>query len=268
MNTTTSDRTLSVIVITRNEAHNLHDCLQSVKGLANEVVVIDSNSTDATRDIALQHGAMVSQPADWPGFGPQKQRALDLATCDWVLSLDADERVTPELAQEIRQVLMADTQDAASSGMTAYQMPRLSWYCGKFIRHSGWQPDHVLRLFPRTHARFSNDLVHERIISELPLKTLRNHLLHYSYLNFSQVLSKTDAYSTASAQQAFAKGKRASVASAVGHGAWAFFRTYVIRAGFLDGAHGLALAISNAETSYYKYLKLWWMGQDKDRLSQ
>ena len=266
--------TLSVIVITRNEAHNLHDCLQSVQGLANEVVVVDSNSTDATRDIALQYGAVVLQPSDWPGFGPQKQRALDAASCDWVLSLDADERVTPELAQEIRSVLMSDAQQASeaseASGATgapgqqsraAYQMPRLSWYCGTFIRHSGWQPDHVLRLFPRTHARFSDDLVHERVVSDLPLKTLRHHLLHYSYLNFSQVLSKTDAYSTASAQQAFAKGKRATVASAVGHGAWAFFRTYVIRAGFLDGAHGLALAISNAEASYYKYLKLWWMGQ-------
>ncbi len=255
MNRIHKGRTLSVIVITRNEAHNLHDCLQSVQSLADEVVVIDSNSTDGTCDIARQFGAVVSQPADWPGFGPQKQRALDLATCDWVLSLDADERVTPELAQEIQQVLMNDAQ-------AAYQMPRLSWYCGKFIHHSGWQPDHVLRLFPSTQARFSDDLVHERVISDLPLKTLRNHLLHYSYLNFSQVLSKTDAYSTASAQQAFARGKRASVAGAVGHGAWAFFRTYVIRAGFLDGAHGLALAISNAEASYYKYLKLWWMEQD------
>lgn len=270
MTSTSLGRTLSVIVITRNEAHNLHDCLQSVQGLAHEIVVVDSNSTDATRDIALQHSAVVVQPADWPGFGPQKQRALDLATCDWVLSLDADERVTPELAQDIRAVLQADVMQAdtthsASSARVraAYQMPRLSWYCGKFIHHSGWQPDHVLRLFPRTQAKFSDDLVHERVISELPVKTLRSHLLHYSYLNFSQVLSKTDAYSTASAQQAFAKGKRASVAGAVGHGAWAFFRTYVIRAGFLDGAHGLALAISNAEASYYKYLKLWWMGQEK-----
>lgn len=265
--------TLSVIVITRNEAHNLHDCLQSVQGLANEVVVVDSNSSDGTRDIAQHHGAVVLQPADWPGFGPQKQRALDAATGDWVLSLDADERVTPELAEDIRQVLMANAHQAGDAAATAdiadtpaalaaYQMPRLSWYCGRFIRHSGWQPDHVLRLFPRAHARFSDDLVHERVISDLPVKTLRHHLLHYSYLNFSQVLSKTDAYSTASAQQAFARGKRASVASAVGHGAWAFFRTYVIRAGFLDGPHGLALAISNAEASYYKYLKLWWMGQE------
>lgn len=252
---TANKRTLSVVLITRNEAHNLEDCLQSVKGLADEIVVIDSNSTDTTLAIAQQHQARVSQPNDWPGFGPQKQRALNLATCDWVLSLDADERVTNELAEEIRAVLQADATNAQPRA--AYQMPRLSWYCGKFIRHAGWQPDLVLRLFPRTAAKFSDDLVHERVLSDLPLKTLKNHLLHYSYRNFSQVLQKTDAYSTASAQQAFAKGKRTSVAGALGHGVWAFFRTYVIRAGFLDGAHGLALSISNAETSYYKYLKLW-----------
>lgn len=246
--------TLSAIVITRNEAHNLHECLQSMQGLVNEIIVVDSQSTDDTVAIALQHGAKVAQPADWPGFGPQKNRALDLATCDWVLSIDADERVTPALSAEIQQVL-AGKEDAA------YQMPRLSWYCGKFIRHAGWQPDHVLRLFRRGTARFSNDLVHERVLTQQRIATLRNHLLHYSYVNFSQVLTKVDAYSTASAKQAYARGKRSSVAGALGHGAWAFFRTYVIRAGFLDGAHGLALSISNAETSYYKYLKLWQLQQ-------
>lgn len=255
---------LSVILITRNEAHNLNDCLQSVKDLANEVVVVDSNSTDATRDIALAHGALVRVYEDWPGFGPQKQRALELATGQWVLSLDADERVTPELAQEIRSIIHKKTNEADS--VVAYQVPRLSWYCGKFIQHAGWQPDHVLRLFPRAHANFSDDLVHERVLCDLPLKTLKHHLLHYSYLNFSQVLHKTDAYSTAAAQQAFAKGKRASVAKALGHGVWAFFKTYVLRAGFLDGAHGLALSISNAEASYYKYLKMWWLQQEAEAL--
>ena len=252
--------TLSAIVITRNEAHNLHDCLQSMQGLVDEIIVVDSQSADDTVAIARQHGAKVSQPTDWPGFGPQKNRALDLATCDWVLSMDADERVTPALAAEIQQVLTAK-EDAA------YQMPRLSWYCGKFIRHAGWQPDHVLRLFKRGTARFSNDLVHERVITEQRVATLKNHLLHYSYLNFSQVLAKVDAYSTASAKQAYARGKRSSLAGALGHGAWAFFRTYVIRAGFLDGAHGLALSISNAETSYYKYLKLWQLQQESSDFS-
>jgi hypothetical protein len=117
----------------------------------------------------------------------------------------------------------------------------------------------VLRLFKRGTAKFSDDLVHERVVTQQKVVALENHLLHYSYLNFSQVLSKVDAYSSASAKQAYARGKRSSVAGALGHGAWAFFRTYVIRRGFLDGAHGLALAISNAETSYYKYLKLWHM---------
>jgi hypothetical protein len=119
----------------------------------------------------------------------------------------------------------------------------------------------VLRLFKRDAAKFSDDLVHERVVTSHRVVPLTQHLLHYSYLNFSQVLSKVDAYSSASAKQAYARGKRSSVAGALGHGAWAFFRTYVIRAGFLDGAHGLALSISNAETSYYKYLKLWQLEQ-------
>jgi glycosyltransferase involved in cell wall biosynthesis len=254
--------TLSAIVITRNEAHNLHDCLQSMHGLVDEIIVVDSQSTDGTVAIAHQLGAKVAQPADWPGFGPQKNRALDLATCDWVFSIDADERVTPELAAEIKRVLQVGDAEAA------YKLPRLSSYCGKFIHHSGWQPDYVLRLFKRGSAKFSEDLVHECVVTEQKVVALQNHLLHYSYLNFTQVLSKVDAYSSASAKQAYARGKRSSVAGALGHGAWAFFRTYVIRRGFLDGAHGLALAISNAETSYYKYLKLWHMQLTEESASQ
>ena len=247
--------TISAIVITRNEAHNIEACLQSLQPWVDEIVIVDSQSTDDTVAIAQRFGAKVSQPADWPGFGPQKNRALNLATCEWVFSIDADERVTPELAQEIQTVL------SRANEALAYEVPRLSSYCGKFIHHSGWQPDYVLRLFQRGFARFSDDLVHERVMPQHRVVQLKNHLLHYSYLSFTQVLSKVDAYSSASAQQAYARGKRSSVAGALGHGLWAFFRTYVIRRGFLDGAHGLALAISNAETSYYKYLKLWHMAQ-------
>jgi glycosyltransferase involved in cell wall biosynthesis len=248
--------TLSAIVITRNEAHNLHDCLQSMHGLVDEIIVVDSQSTDATVAIAQQHGAKVAQPADWPGFGPQKNRALDLATCDWVFSIDADERVTPELAKEIRRVLQANLSQVA------YQVPRLSWYCGRFMQHSGWQPDYVLRLFRRGTARFTNDLVHERLVVDVTAQKLNSILLHYSFMNFSQVLSKIDAYSEASAKQAYAKGKRANVFTAVGHGFWAFFKTYFLKAGFMDGQHGLALAISNGEGSYYRYLKIWKLEQD------
>ena len=141
--------TLSVILITRNEAHNLEDCLQSVRALAGEIVIVDSASTDRTLDIARRYGALLASPSDWPGFGPQKNRALDLATGKWVLSIDADERVPDDLAREIAAVLAADAPDLA------YKMPRLSWYCGRFIRHSGWRPDYVVRLFRRGQARFS-----------------------------------------------------------------------------------------------------------------
>jgi len=245
---------LSVILITRNEAHNLEACLKSLQGLADEIVVVDTRSSDETVAIAQRFGATVSQPDDWPGFGPQKNRALALATHPWILSIDADERVTPELAAEIQQAM-------ARNDFAAYTMGRLSWYCGKFIQHAGWRPDYVLRLFRRDCAQFSNDLVHERVMTQQPVGQLHHHLLHYSYQDFSQVLAKVDAYSSAAAQQAFNRGERGSMGKAIGHGAWAFVRTYVLRAGFLDGAHGLALAISNAQTSYYKYVKLWAMAQ-------
>jgi glycosyltransferase involved in cell wall biosynthesis len=262
---------LSAILITRNEAHNLEDCLVSLQGLVDEIVVVDTRSSDDTVAIAHRFGAKVSQPDDWPGFGPQKNRALGLATHAWVLSIDADERVTPELAAEINRVIGRAERDgnqgAADNHYGAYEIPRQSWYCGKFIQHCGWRPDYVLRLFRKSDAKFSDDLVHERVITDDAIGQLKNHLLHYSYLDFSQVLAKVEAYSSASAQQAFNRGERGSILKGVVHGLWAFIRTYVLRAGFLDGAHGLALSISNAQTSYYKYVKLWAMQQSKRDLS-
>lgn len=248
--------TLSVILITHNEAHNLADCLGALQGWVDEIVIVDNGSTDGSVAMAQDLGARVLCVDDWPGFGPQKNRALDVARCDWVLSIDADERVTPALAQEIQAVI---AQDAAR----AYEIPRLSWYCGRFMRHSGWYPDPVLRLFRRGRARFTDDLVHERLVAQDPVQRLSHDLLHYSFLDFSQVLAKVDRYSTASAQQMFDKGRRASPAGALVRGAWAFVRTYVLRAGFLDGPQGLALAISNAQGTYYRYLKLWLMGKER-----
>ena len=242
--------TLSVILITRNEEANLRDCLTSLGGLAQQVVIVDTASTDGTIAIAQEFGATIAQPADWPGFGPQKNRALDLATGDWVLSLDADERLTPELRAEIATCL-------ANPGKTScFAIPRLSWYCGRFIRHSGWNPDYVDRLFRRGTARFSDDLVHERLIPNGSVAKLKNHMLHYSFMNYSQVLQKIDRYSSASAEQAFAKGKQSSPLAAIGHGAWSFFRTYFIRLGFLDGPQGFSLALANAQGSYYRYMKI------------
>ena len=248
--------TLSVILITRNEESNLDDCLASLEGVAQQIVVVDSNSMDRTLEIAQNYGALMAHPTDWPGFGPQKNRALDLATGDWVLSLDADERLTPALKSEI---LMAMNH---SAHVDCFAIPRLSWYCGRFIRHSGWSPDYVERLFKRGTARFSDDLVHERLIPNGTVAKLKNPMLHYSFMNYAQVLDKLNRYSSASAEQAFAKGKKSSPAKAVLHGMWAFIRTYILQAGFLDGPQGFALAISNAHGTYYRYMKLWQLNQD------
>ena len=248
--------TLSVILITRNEEANLDDCLASLEGIAQQIVVVDTNSTDRTLEIAKSHGAVVSQPTDWPGFGPQKNRALDLATGDWVLSLDADERLTPALRSEIVTAIHHPAH------VDCFAIPRLSWYCGRFIRHSGWNPDYVDRLFRKGTAHFSDDLVHERLIPQGQVAKLENPMLHFSFMNYSQVLQKVDRYSTASAEQAFAKGKTSSPLKAILHGAWSFIKTYIIRAGFLDGAQGFALAMSNSQGTYYRYLKLWQLCQD------
>jgi glycosyltransferase involved in cell wall biosynthesis len=249
---------LSVILITKNEEANLAACLESVS-FADEIVLVDSGSCDQTVAIARQYRAVVKITEDWPGFGIQKNRALALATQEWVLSIDADERVTPELQLQILAVIKNP------QSLSCYALSRLSFYCGRFMKHSGWFPDFVPRLFRRGTACFSDHLVHERLLPTSPVGQLDQFLLHYSFRDFSSVLKKVDAYSSSSAQQAFDQGKRSSVGKAVLHGFWAFVRTYFIRLGFLDGAHGLALAISNAEGSYYRYLKIWLMQQGQTK---
>lgn len=237
---------LSVIVITRNESANIGDCLRSV-AFADEWVVVDSGSTDDTLAQARALGARVVE-TDWPGFGPQKQRALDLATGDWVLSIDADERVTPELAAEIREAIGA-------AGADAYEMPRLSSYCGHFMRHGGWWPDRVLRLFRRGTARFSDHAVHERVLADGAVRRLRHHLVHYSYRDLESVIDKINRYSSAGAQAMTERGRRVTLRAAIGHALWAFARSYVFQRGFLEGRYGFMLAVSNAEVTYYRYAK-------------
>ena len=245
---------LSVILITKNEEANLKDCLESVS-FADEIIVVDSQSSDKTQEIARSFGAKLEITSDWPGFGLQKNRALSLATKDWVLSIDADERVTPELKQEILATM------ASPKAADCYAIPRSSWYCGRFMKHSGWYPDYVDRLFKRGTARFSEHLVHEHLLPEGSKGKLKHHFLHYSFRDFSQVLRKVDTYSSALAEQSFKQGKRSSVCKAFWHAVWAFIRTYIFRLGFLDGPQGLALAISNAEGTYYRYIKIWLLQQ-------
>ena len=216
---------ISAIIITRNEAHNIAACIDSLR-CCDEVIVLDSGSTDATC-------------------------ALALATRDWVLSIDADERLTPELADEIARTV------AGAPSFNAYAIPRLSRYCGQYMRHGDWNPDLVVRLFRRTQARFSDDIVHETLCAEGPRGRLRGTLLHDSFRDLDEVLDKLNAYSRAGALKMHARGRRGGVGRAVLHGAWTFVRGYVLRLGWLDGRLGFVLAVSNAQGAYYRYLKLW-----------
>jgi glycosyltransferase involved in cell wall biosynthesis len=239
--------TLSVILITLNEAERLTTTLEAI-AWADEIVVVDAGSTDGTVEIARRFTDKVVVTDDWPGFGPQKNRALDLATGEWVLSIDADERVTPELAAEIRATL-------AAPRFAVYAIPRLSSFLGRPLRHGGWWPDHVARLFRRGEARFSEDAVHERLVFTPPLGYLRQPLQHESIRDLDQMIEKMNRYTRAGAERLERAGKRSSLKGAIGRGLWAFIRIYLLKRGFLDGREGFIMAIASAESAYYKHLK-------------
>ncbi len=238
---------LSVIIITKNESDHIGRCLQSV-AWADEIIVLDSGSSDNTVEVC-QHYTPNVFVTDWPGFGPQKQRALSKATGAWVLSLDADEVVSPSLKREIQQAIKQQE-------IKGFEVPRLSSYCGKLIKHGGWWPDYVLRLFQRRCGHFTDDPVHERVIVDGNIARLKSPILHEAFVDPEEVLEKINSYSSLGAEKLFKRGKRTTLAQAIGKGMWSFFRTYIVKAAILDGAEGLMLSISNAEGTYYKYLKL------------
>ena len=243
--------TLSVILITMNEENFVRACLESVSWV-DEIIVVDSGSTDNTIDICREYTDIILV-TDWPGPGAQRNRAIDMATGDWILALDADEWVTPELKSEI-QIVISDPGDKV-----AFEMPRLSSYCGRYMRHSGWWPDRITRLFKRGSARFNAELIHDHMIFDGKVGRLSHHLMHEAFEDLTDVLGKVNRYSTDSAQVMLGHGKKSSLLTAIAHGLWSFFHTYVIRAGFLDGREGFILAVSNAEGTYYKYLKLMYL---------
>src|SRR3984893_15579885 len=228
---------LSAIIIAKNEARNIAACLDSL-AFCDERIVVDGDSQDGTADIASAKGARVATAA-WRGFGAQKNFALSLASGDWVLSIDADERVTPALARAIEDAI-------GRHGVDAYQMPRRSSFLGREMRHSGWSPDYVLRLFRRGRARFTDDLVHERVVCDVPVGRLAAQLLHYPVGRLEDAVGRMDRYSTAGAAMLVASGRRVYFASGIAHGFWSFLRTYVWRLGFLDGCEGFLLAVANA----------------------
>ena len=233
-------------VITRNESVNIDAALESVSW-ADEIVVVDAESTDDTAERARRRGARVDIRA-WPGFSAQKNYAASLATNDWILSLDADERVTPELASEIRALLTSEPSDRG------YRVPRLSHYLGRWIRGTDWYPDYQLRLYDRRAAEWNGRRVHESVaLKHGEPGRLRHDLQHYPYRDISHHLATIDHYTTLASEQIVVEGRGASIVGVVLHPPFAFLRNYVLRGGWRLGSVGFVVSALN---SYYVFLKL------------
>jgi len=245
---------LSAIIITRDEERNIADCLASLD-FADEIIVVDSGSTDRTREICEQHPKVRFYEYLWEGFGVQKNRALDLAAGEWIFSIDADEIVTADLAAEIRRIV----QNPTGNG---YTMKRKTFYRGRWVRHSGWWPDRVLRLFRKGHGRFSDRLVHETVVLDGAPGHLEQCIEHHSFRNAGDFFRKGDSYSTLGARVMFESGKRTSAKNALFRSGLTFFRTLVLKRGFLDGSTGVLIAFSNATGVFYRHMKCLELQQD------
>jgi glycosyltransferase involved in cell wall biosynthesis len=247
---------LSVIIIAKNEADRIERCLQSVAPIAGEIIVLDSGSEDKTVEIARKYTDRI-YVTDWPGYGPQKQRALEKATLDWVLSIDADEVLTPQLRDEIEAIL------AENPSEVGFKLPWAVVAFGQTLKY-GRSSRAPLRLFKRPGARFSNDQVHEKIL--LPsgkIRKLNGKLLHYTHRDFGHYLEKNRHYAWLGAQKRFAAGKKGfGLTGAVLRALWTFFQIYFIRMGFLDGRAGFLTAVMYSQGSFNKYAGLWALQQE------
>lgn len=244
--------TLSVIVITKNEADRIETCLRSVADIADEIIVLDSGSTDNTVELCQKYTSRV-EITDWPGFGKQKQRALDRASCDWVLSIDADEALDEKMAAELNQLLEQD-----EIKHTAYKLPWGVTLYGKTLRY-GRSARSVLRLFKREGARYTLDEVHETVV---PAKgstgVLKGYLLHYTHRDYGHGLDKAAQYAWLGSQKYHRKGKKSyGLTLALLRAIWTFFLIYIIRRGFLDGSVGFIMAMTYAQVNFNKYVGLW-----------
>lgn len=243
---------ISVAIITLNAAADLERCLQSV-AFADEIVVLDQGSTDATAEVCVRHGAAIHQ-TEWMGFGPTKQKAVDLCRNRWVLSIDSDEQVSPELKAVIEA--LPEQPDEA-----AFTVNRLSRFLGKWIRHCGWHPEYVTRLFDRQRAGFNDKHVHEAVVTEGPVGRLDGLMLHYTYETMEQYIEKLNRYTTLAAEELHAEGRSSNLFGAVVRAKAAFFRMWLVKGGILDGMPGTVLCLASGFSVLSKYTKLWRMGR-------
>jgi len=249
---------LSVAIITKNESENLPACLKSIS-FAGQIVVVDSGSTDETVKIASDFGCDVFTES-WRGFGPQKQFAIDRCTNPWVLVLDADERIPVDTAPAIKKIVLNPSTTAAG-----FSFPRKNFFQERWIRHAGWWPDRVVRLFRKGRGRMTPAKVHESVVIEGTIESLAFPIEHYTEGRLSQILMKIERYSTIGAEEAFKEGKTACICSAVLRAKLAFLHNYILRCGFLDGPQGLTLAITDAINKFFKYAKLSELSKQAER---
>lgn len=241
---------IGAIVITKNEEANITECLATLR-FCDEVVVVDAGSADRTVELALQAGANVVVRDDWQGYGVQKQRALDLASTDWVLSVDADERVPEVLGTEILTTV-------GETDCVGYRLNRKTMFLGRSLRHGGWFPDYVTRLARREACQFSDDIVHEKMMVTGKIGKLYAPLLHYSYTTIDDVLTKLRVYALTTAEVRRERGKHGGLAVAVMRAGFTFAKSYFFHAGILDGRQGLVAAIYRAEETFWRYLAVDW----------
>jgi glycosyltransferase involved in cell wall biosynthesis len=243
---------LSVVIVAKNEAHNLPRCLASVQGWVAEVVVALNDTSDGSEVIARQFGAAVHH-VRWEGYRDTKNHALGLASHAWVLSLDADEEVSPALREAISAFMSSAERDRFSGA----RFPRKVWFLGRWITHGDWYPDYSLRLIHRPRARWGGDaFVHEKVECDGPVTTLRGDLHHYSFPTLSSHVAKMNPFADLFVRQQHARGKRFSLGAAIFRPFWRFFRAYVLRRGFLDGFPGFYIAIATAFGAFVRYSRL------------
>ena len=245
---------ISATVITLNEERHIRQCLESLQGIADEIIVVDSGSQDATLEIAAELGARTTVH-EWMNYAEQKNFASSLATHEWILSLDADECLSPVLRQDILQAKQNSTQAAA------FEFPRKAFYLGRWIEHSGWYPDYKIRLFLKSKARWEGRFVHEALRVDGPIVRLPGDLLHYSCESISEHLRTLDRYTTLAAEDLWHQRKPSGWTQLLGSAIAAFFKTYWLKQGFRDGRQGLVIACFASYYNLVKYAKLWELQQ-------
>ncbi len=247
---------LSVLILAKNEEKNIEECIRGAL-FADEVIVINDGSTDRTEELATSLGAKVVQHAMNGNWGAQQTFAIEQATCDWIFFLDADERFTPELAEETRQAV-------AKGELVAYKVPRLNYFIGEVVRHCGWYPDYGYHLVPRENFRVEG-FVHPTFIHNYPTKYFKNHLIHYPYVSWEQYFNKFNNYTRLAAEKMYANGKRANFFFDIMiRPVFAFFKMYILKSGWLDGRLGFTLSSFHFFYTMAKYVKLYWLQRRKE----